>query len=293
MLPPIVDSDAVGTGDVVREPPSPEGVARGSASLPVAAALGDQQASLFGLGCRRPGTAKVTLGTGAFILAQAGYAPPAPPPGVLGSCAWRLRGQPSFALEGFVPAAGSALDWFSSLGMIPPAGELDEVLAQAGPEDGTVACIPALQGLGTPSWNAGIRAALLGISRATTRPQVARALVDGVLHQVVDALEAISRAMPLESVLLDGGMSRSDWVVRRLADLAGVEVRRASRGEATVIGAAMMAGLAAGFWSDPEEFPELETDLTAVPHIGAAERTARRDRWATAVGVAAKWQPLS
>jgi glycerol kinase len=235
----------------------------------------------------------VTLGTGAFILAQAGSAPPAPPPGVLGSCAWRLEGEASFALEGFVPAAGSALDWFSSLGVIPPAGELDDLLAQAGPEDGSLACIPALQGLGTPSWDAGIRAALFGISRATTRAQVARTLVDGVLHQVADALEAISGAMSVESVLLDGGMSRSDWVVQRLADLAGVEVRRASRGEATAIGAAMMAGLAAGFWSDPAAFPEADTDLVAIPRLAAAERAALRDQWATAVTVAAKWRPLS
>ena len=134
--------------------------------------------------------------------------------------------------------------------MIPPAGELDELLRVAGPEDGTVACVPALQGLGTPSWDAEIRAGLIGMTRATTRAQLARAVVDGVLHQVVDALAAIEIRMPLSTVLLDGGMARSDWVLQRLADLADVEVRRAARSEATAIGAAMAAGLAVGFWGE-------------------------------------------
>ncbi len=200
LLPPIVDSDAVATAAPALTP----------ADLPVAAVLGDQQASLFGLGCRQPGAAKVTLGTGAFILAQAGATGPSPPPGVLASCAWRWQGKTSYALEGFVPAAGSALDWFAGLGVLPPASELDALLSTAGPEDGVVACVPALQGLGTPGWDPSVRAALVGLSRATTRAQVARAVVDGVLHQVADALAAINVVMPLATVLLDGGMSRSD-----------------------------------------------------------------------------------
>jgi glycerol kinase len=276
MLPPIVDSDAIG------------GVT--ATGMPVAAAFGDQQASLFGLGCRARGAAKVTLGTGAFILAHAGVEPPAPPPGVLGSCAWRLRGESSYALEGFVPAAGAALDWFAEIGLIPRAAELDGLLAEAGDEGAGVACVPALQGLGTPSWDAELRAGLLGISRATTRAQLARAVVDGVLHQVADALAAIAAEMPLASVLLDGGMSRSDWVVSRLADLAGVQVARAARGEATAIGAALMAGLAAGFWEDPDEFSEVEIDLVSRPGLSDAERAALRGRWVTARGVVGRWR---
>ncbi len=280
LLPPIVDSDAIAA-----EIDGP-GAAR---ELPITAVLGDQQASLFGLGCLQPGAAKVTLGTGAFILAHAGATAPQPPPGVLASCAWRRRGQTSYALEGFVPAAGAALDSFAALGLLPPAAELDDLLIAAGPEDTSVACIPAFQGLGTPSWDPSTRAALFGLSRATTRAEVARAVVDGVLHQVADALAAISVAMPLQTVLLDGGMSRSDWVVQRLADLAGVRVARAARGEATAIGAAMMAGLAAGFWHGVEELPQVATDRVAEPSLPAAERTARRERWAAAVALAAQW----
>jgi glycerol kinase len=274
LLPPIVASDAVaGLGDGA-----------------VASVLGDQQASLFGLGCRVPGTAKVTLGTGAFILAQAGATAPEPPPGVLASCAWRLRGETSFALEGFVPAAGAALDWFTGIGVLSPAGELDRVLSAAGPEDGAVACVPALQGLGTPSWDPGTRAALIGLTRATTRADVARAVVDGVLHQVADALGAISAQMPLASVLLDGGMSRSDWIVRRLAEIAGVRVERAARPEATALGAAMMAGLAVGVWEGVAALPAVVADLVAEPSWPEAERSDRRARWSEAVALASRWR---
>ena len=278
MLAPIVDSDAI------------EGITATPAKLRVTAVLGDQQASLFGLGCRHAGTAKVTLGTGAFILAQAGSEAPTPPPGVLASCAWRRCGHTSYALEGFVPAAGAALDAFAALGVLPPAAELDDLLSAAGPEDASVACVPAFHGLGTPDWNPSTRAALLGLTRATTRAGVARAVVDGVLHQVADALEAISAAMPLQTVLLDGGMSRSDWVVQRLADLADVRVQRAARGEATAIGAAMMAGLAAGFWNGVEELPEVLTDRVAEPSLAPAERAGRREQWAAAVELVARWQ---
>ncbi|HWF26262.1 MAG TPA: FGGY family carbohydrate kinase [Solirubrobacteraceae bacterium] len=289
LLPPIVASDelavhAFGTAA------AGAGLPVTGAGLPVTGVLGDQQASLFGLGCRRPGTSKVTLGTGAFILAQAGTSAPSPPPGVLASCAWRRRGVTSYALEGFVPVAGAALDWFAGIGVLPPAAELDALLSAAGPEDGSVACVPALQGLGTPSWDPLTRAALLGLTRATTRAQLARAVIDGVLHQVADALAAIGAEMPLATVLLDGGMSRSDWIVQRLADIAAVRVERAVRAEATAIGAAVMAGLAAGFWDGEGELPGIATDLVAEPSWAPEARADRRERWAAALALAVSWR---
>jgi glycerol kinase len=282
LMPRIVDSDGVARAAAQTPPPA--------GALPVTAILGDQQASLFGLGCRRPGMAKVTLGTGAFILAHAGREVPEPPLGVLASCAWRLGGETSYALEGFVPAAGSALDWFASVGALPAAAALDALLAgDAGGDDGSVVCVPALQGLGTPSWAAGTHGTLLGLTRASTRAQLARAVIDGVLHQVADALDAIAVATPLGSLLLDGGMARSDWIVQRLAELTGVRVERAARGEATAIGAAMVAGLAAGVWRDAGELPAVEVDRVAAPTWPARERAARRKRWSEAVALAARW----
>jgi glycerol kinase len=278
MLPPIVDCDRV--ADLA-----------GAAGPPITASLGDQQASLFGLGCLAPGTAKVTLGTGAFVLVQAGAIPPDPPAGVLASCAWRRAGATSFALEGFIPAAGAALDWFAAIGVLPPARELDALLTEAGPEDDGIACVPALQGLGTPSWDAATSGTVLGLTRATTRARLARAIVDGVVHQIADALEAIAGAVTLDEVLLDGGVSRSDWVLQRLADLSGITMRRAAHAEATARGAAALAGLAAGVWADVAELPPVAVDRVAEPAIGADERARRRGAWERAVSVASQWTP--
>jgi glycerol kinase len=249
--------------------------------VPVRAALGDQQASLFGLRCWEPGAAKVTLGTGAFVLAHAGDAPPAVPPGVLASTAWRRAGATAYALEGFVPTAGAALDWFARVGVLPPGPELDPLLREARGSD--VVCVPALQGLGTPGWEASARGALLGLSLGTTRADLARAVVDGVLHQVADAVEAIG----VEALWVDGGLSRSDWVVQRLADLAGVRARRTARADSTALGAATLAGLAAGVWERPEDLPAIPLDLAAEPRLAAAERATERERWAEARGLAA------
>jgi glycerol kinase len=283
MLPPIVDSDRPLAVDSERP------LAATAAPLPVAGVLGDQQASLFGLGCRRPGSGKVTLGTGAFILVQAGPTPPTPAPGVLASGAWRMDGVTHFALEGFVPAAGAALSWLTELGVVGAPDTLDALLADAGPDSGAVVCVPALQGFGTPSWDAGARGALFGFTRATTRAQVVRAVIDGVLHQVADALSAIRASTAVDSLLVDGGLSRSDWVMARLAEVARVRVVRAARSEATAIGAAMMAGLAAGVWDSADALPAPAVDLVAEPSWPEAQHEAARERWARAVALSAGW----
>ena len=279
LMPEIVDSDR------------PLGVRAEVPGWPMAAVLGDQQASLFGLGCLAPGRGKVTLGTGAFILVQAGSTPPAPAPGVLGSCAWRAGGEPRYALEGFVPAAGAALSWLTELGVLPAPDQLDALLSGAGAETDAVVCVPALAGLGTPSWDAGARGALLGLTRATTRAQVARAVIDGVLHQVADALAAIRATTPVHALALDGGLSRSDWVVRRLAELARVRVSRCSGGEATALGAARMAGLAAGVWGRVEELAAPEVDLVAEPSWSEDRLATARARWDQAVALTGRWDP--
>jgi len=272
-LPPIVDSDAI---DAV------------IAGVPVRAAVGDQPASLFGLRGWAPGAAKVTLGTGAFVLAQAGDDPPRAPAGVLASCAWRRGGSTSYALEGFVPTAGAATDWFARLGALPAGAELDALLASSGESE--VVCVPALQGSGTPGWDAGARGALLGVSLGTTRADLARAVVDGILHQVADALDAMGEAVTLDALWVDGGLSRSDWIVQRLADLAGVRVRRTTRSDSTALGAATLAGLAAGVWDAPEPLPEIPLDLVAEPRLAAPQRALARERWAEARALSARWR---
>ena len=263
LLPPIVDSDAIDAE---------------IAGVPVRAAVGDQQASLFGLRCWEPGTAKVTLGTGAFVLAQAGEERPAPPPGILASTAWRREGRTSYALEGFIPTAGAAADWFARIGALPAGPELDALLRESGAGD--VVVVPALQGLGSPTWDAAARGAVLGLSLSSSRADLARAVIDGILHQVADAMDAMDVAF--EELWVDGGLSRSDWIVQRLADLTGVAVLRTARADSTALGAATLAGLAAGLWAGPDSLPQVPLDLCAEPALAESARNAERERWAAA-----------
>jgi glycerol kinase len=229
----------------------------------------------------------VTLGTGAFVLSNAGDAPPHPPPGVLASCAWRRAGTTTYALEGFVPTAGAATDWFARLGALPAGPELDALLAGARGDPGVV-CVPALQGSGTPAWDAGAAGAILGLRLGTTRADLARAVVDGILHQVADALDALGAG--IDTVVVDGGLARSGWVVQRLADLAGVRAQRTSRTDSTALGAATLAGLAAGVWSGPEAVPEIPLDRVAEPALAPGERERERERWAAARELSARWR---
>jgi glycerol kinase len=275
LLPPIVDSDAIEAT---------------IAGLPVRAAAGDQQASLFGLRCWQPGTAKVTLGTGAFVLAQAGTAPPRPPAGILASCAWRRASATSYALEGFIPTAGAAADWFARIGALPAGAELDALLNAEPAGHPDVVCVPVLQGTGSPTWDAGARGALLGLSLGTGRGELARAVVDGILHQVADAVDAMSEAVALDMLWVDGGLSRSDWIVQRLADIVGLRVQRTARADSTALGAATLAGLAAGVWDRPEALPDVPLDLAAEPRLAESERAQQRERWVAARELSAGWR---
>ena len=275
LLPPIVDSDRI---DAV------------VAGVPVRAVAGDQQASLFGLRCLEAGAAKVTLGTGAFVLAQAGEAPPSPPAGVLASCAWRREATTSYALEGFIPTAGAAADWFARIGALPGGAELDALLSSTGPGDPGLVCVPAFQGFGSPTWDAGAHGALLGLRLGTTRADLARAVVDGILHQAADAIEAMSEAVALDVLRIDGGLSRSAWIVQRLADLTGLRVQRTARSDSTALGAATLAGLAAGVWDRPGALPEVPLDLVAEPELALSRRTLERERWAEARELSTRWR---
>lgn len=277
-LPAIADSDA------------PFGVAHvdgAGGAIPIRGVLGDQQASLLGQRCWTAGDAKATLGTGAFLWVHAGAQPPTAPPGIVATCAWRIGNRPAFALEGMVPAAGSAIAWLVELGVLDDVADLATVLERddgAGGEPPTA--VLALHGLGSPSMDGRARGALLGLTRATTAADVARGAVDGIVHQLADAADAMRAAVPLTGIGLDGGLSRSDAVVRRVAQLLGTPVRRAAHPESTALGAAMAAGLGAGLWPSLEAVGELVVAAPPVPpSLPAADRAAARARWARAVAL--------
>jgi glycerol kinase len=261
------------------------------AAVPVAGALGDQQAALFGQQCWESGMAKLTLGTGAFVWANAGTKPPTPPPGILGTCGWQLEGETAFALEGFVPVAGAAVSWLVEVGVLDAPDASEALVEGAGPDD-DVWFVPALTGLGAPSWDADARGVVVGLTRGVSRGQLVRAALDGVVHQVADAVEAMDAgaASPLERLRVDGGMAENDWLLQRLADVLGRPVERPVTTEATGIGAASVAGLTVGLWSGRDELRDRwRLDRRFDPSADEEDRRRRRARWREALAVATGW----
>lgn len=262
------------------------------AGVPLAGALGDQQAALFGQQCWSPGMTKLTLGTGAFVWANAGSSPPVQPPqGILGTCAWQLDGETVYALEGFVPVAGAAVSWLVELGIL--GSPADSTAMAEGDEGEDAWFVPALAGLGAPRWDPHARGVMLGLTRGSGRGSMVRAALDGVTHQVADAVAAMEAGIPggLAGLRVDGGMARNDWLMQRLADLVDVLVERPRNTEATGMGAAGVAGLSVGFWSSPQELAELwSLDRAFEPRMAAEERNRLRSRWNEAVEVARGWR---
>lgn len=269
----------------------------------ITAAAGDQQAGLFGQRCWRPGMAKLTLGTGAFLWCHAGERPPAAPPdGVVASCAWQLGAERAYALEGFVPNAGGVTTWLRRLGVLGPdawpvirPGALGGA-AGAGRTGGGVWCVPALFGLGTPSWHPAALAEIGGLTADSTGEDIAEAALLGVAHQIADAIEAVGSGLsqPLELLRVDGGLGRNDSVVQAIADLSGVTLDRPAQSEATALGAGAMAGIGAGLW-DLEELSGLpfETGARISPALPASGRKAAREAWRDSLSAALRRWPES
>ena len=282
MLPRIVDS----TG-VVAEATALDG------APPIAGIVGDQQASLVGQGCVRPGPAKITFGTGGMLDVVVGPTRPAfdtrGPGGTFPIVAWRRAGEVVWGLEAIMLSAGSNVEWLrDDLGVIDSVAESHDVASACEHTDGVV-YVPALLGLGTPHWDYGARGTLLGVTRGTGRAQLVRAVLEGVAQRgadLVDAAEADS-GTTVETLRVDGGMSRNPTFVQALADATGRPVETAPVVEATTLGAAYLAGLAVGTWSDMDDLAALWSPARRV------EPGARldRQRWAKAVERARGWHP--
>ena len=223
------------------------------APLPLAAVAGDQQAALFGQACYTEGMAKVTYGTGCFLLMHAGERPLPSSQGLLSTVALQRGGKRTYALEGSVFIGGAAVQWLrDGLGILRHAADI-EPLAAGAPADGGVFFVPALTGLGAPQWDPHARGAILGITRGTTAAHIARAALEGVAFQVADLITAAAQSgvRPLE-VRADGGASASDILMQRQADLLGIPVVRAAQAEATALGVAYLAGMAVGLRSEDD-----------------------------------------
>jgi len=273
----------------VRDSAGEFGEARASVlgrSVPILGVAGDQQAATFGQAAFREGAAKCTYGTGAFLLLNTGSEPVRSENRLLTTVAWRLDGRVTYALEGSIFSAGSAVDWLrDGPGIVEEVARIDE-LAAAAREESEAVLVPAFTGLGAPHWDPDARGALLGLTRDTGRAEIARATLEAVGFQTLDLLEAMERdAGLLPGVLrVDGGLSRSDLAMSFLADVLDVPVERPAVSETTALGAACLAGLAAGVYADLEELEgRWSLDRRWEPSMSEEERTTRVERWRTAV----------
>jgi len=237
-------------------------------AVPISGIAGDQPAALFGQACVEPGMTKNTYGTGSFVLMNLGASRPPPTEGLLTSVGWSLAGDVSYALEGAVFVTGAAVQWLrDGLGILDDAAETGPLAASV-PDTGGVVFVPAFTGLGSPWWDPYARGAVLGITRGTTRAHLARAVVEAMAWQtrdVIDAMTAAAGRRPVE-LRVDGGASVMDLLCQLQADVLGVPVRRAAVPETTGLGAAYLAGLGIGMWSDPGEISaRWRADATFAP----------------------------
>jgi glycerol kinase len=257
--------------------------------IPVCGMAGDQQAALFGQACFRPGEAKCTYGTGAFLLQNVGPKPVHSSRGLLATVAWEVGGEVAYALEGSSFIAGAAVQWLrDGLGLIGKASEI-EGLARSVKDAGGVTFVPALAGLGAPHWRPEARGLIRGLTRGVTRAHLARATLEGIALSVFDLAEAMrvesSLAMPAFKV--DGGACQNDLLMQTQADLLGVPVVRPRMIETTALGAAFLAGLAAGVWRGRDEIGRVwRADRTFRPRMKPTDREAMLVRWHAAVQAA-------
>ncbi|MDD3718837.1 MAG: glycerol kinase GlpK [Actinomycetota bacterium] len=262
-------------------------------TAPIAGVAGDQQAALFGQACFHPGMTKNTYGTGSFVLMNIGGEPRISRKGLLTTVAWSMGGRVTYAMEGAIFITGAAVNWLrDGLRIIDDASEVDELAAQVDDTDG-VYFVPAFVGLGAPHWDPGARALLIGMTRGTNRSHIARAVIESMALQTADVVEVMrdEASVPLKELRVDGGASVMDMLLQYQADLLGVPVRRPVISETTSLGAALLAGLATGFWESMREVEERwKLDREAMPDSSAGERVSimRRD-WRRAVERSLDW----
>jgi len=260
--------------------------------VPVAGIAGDQQAALFGQACHSPGEAKNTYGTGSFVLLNAGAEAPEPPEGLLTTVAWGIEDGPvDYALEAAVFVTGAAVQWLrDGLGIIREASETEELAASLETND-DVYFVPALTGLGSPHWDPYARGTIVGLTRGTGRAHLARAALEAIAYQTVDAVRAqedvAGEAIP--ALKADGGAVANAWLMQFQADVLGVPVIVTEVPETTALGAAYLAGIATGLWDLDGVRQMWREQATYEPRMSADERESLVARWRQAVERSRGW----
>jgi len=262
------------------------------APIALAAAVGDQQAALFGQACFEPGTAKNTYGTGCFLLMNTGSTPCRSANGLLTTVGWRCGREVTYALEGAVFIAGAVVQWLrDGLGLIPTSADVERLMLESTDADG-VLLVPAFVGLGAPYWDPYARGLIIGLTRNTRASHLARAAVESMAYQTRDVLDAMQQdaGVTLSSLKVDGGATVNAHLLHFQADLLGVPVRRPAVGETTALGAAYLAGLAVGYWNDLDDIRNnWVLDREFAPTLEAHERDRRYRLWQKAVQRSRDW----
>ncbi len=259
-------------------------------AIPIRGVAGDQQAAVFGQACFKPGDVKSTYGTGCFALVNTGAKVPASKNRLIATAAYRAKGQTAYAIEGSIFIAGAVVQWLrDGLGVIHEAAEI-EALARGAKESTGLYFVPAFTGLGAPYWDPDARGAILGLTRDMGAAEIARAALDAVCYQTRDLLEAMARDMAdaglaaPAALKVDGGMVKNNWFCQRLADLTGLPVERPQVTETTALGAAYLAGLAAGVFAGFEDIAKgWALDRRFEPDMAQPARDALYDGWVKAV----------
>ncbi len=270
------------------------GTAKGAlAGVPVAAALGDQQAALFGQTCFEPGEGKCTYGTGGFLLVNTGERPVQSANGLLTTVGYQVAGKPAvYALEGSIAVAGSLVQWVrDSLGLIKTAPEI-EALARGVADNGGCYFVPAFAGLFAPYWRSDARGVIAGLTGYITKGHIARAVLEAVawqVREVVDAM-AVDSGAALTTLKADGGMTANELLMQFQADVLDVPVVRPTIAETTALGAAYAAGLAVGFWPDLATLKaQWRKDAEWRPAMDAGLRDREFGQWKKAVQRTMGW----
>ncbi len=262
-------------------------------SIAVGGIAGDQQAATFGQTCFAPGQSKNTYGTGCFMLMNTGGEAIASHSGLLTTIGWQLSGGPAvYALEGSVFIAGAAVQWLrDGLGLIASAAETAPLAASV-PDSGGVYVVPAFVGLGAPYWDSYARGTIVGITRGTSRAHIVRATLEAICFQTRDLAQSMigDSGLPLAGLRVDGGAVVNDVLMQMQADILGTSLQRPAVTETTALGAAFLAGLAAGVWASPDDLAgQWRADREFTPQMSADQRESLYAGWQRAVERAQGW----
>ena len=256
-------------------------------SVPVAGIAGDQQAALYGQACHSPGLGKNTYGTGSFVLENAGENAPEAQEGLLTTVAWGVGDRVDYALEAAIFVTGAAVQWLrDGLGIIAAADETEALARSLESNDG-VYFVPALTGLGSPHWDPYARGTIVGLTRGSGRAHLARAALEAIAYQTVDAVHAMEAAsgLRLEELKADGGAAVNSWLMQFQADVLGVPVVVPEVSETTALGAAYLAGVAVGQWSEEDVRAMWREAARYEPTMSEDERETLLSEWQMAMDV--------